>query len=143
MSNTRHAAGVPAAFAAKVPPSADVQEKTLAEVIGEAVALHVSTILGPALARVAELQAQPACVICVQARRQAEHDWQVAAANAAAAAEPVPAPVLPEIALAVTWVPLGQPAQVVPVCYPHFPSGPAVRATGLVNAAGQPIVARN
>jgi hypothetical protein len=144
VSNTRHAAGVPAAFAPKVPPSADVQEKTLAEVIGESVALHLGQLLGPQLAAIRQLQAMPACVICTQTRKQAEHAYQVALANAGRAAEPVPgAPVLPEIALAVTWVPLGQPPQAVPVCYPHFPDGPQVRAVGLVDAQGNQILARN
>jgi hypothetical protein len=147
VSNTRRATGVPAALTrdgTAVPPSPDVEEHSLAQVIGEAVALHVSRVLAPVLGGVAQLQTMPACVICVQERKQAERAWLTAVANAQRAAEPEPgAPEPPVVLPAVTWVPLGQPGAVLPVCYGHFPDGPQVRATGLVNAAGAPIIARN
>lgn len=142
MSNTRRANGVPAAFSATgqhVPESPDVAEANLANVIGQAVAMHLAQLL-------AQQQAQSACVLCVQNRKQAEQAYQVAVDNAAAAAEPQPPlPPEPPVMPAVTWVPLGQPGQpgnVLPVCYAHFPSGPQVRSTGLVDASGNAILAR-
>lgn len=133
MSNVRRPlpGHIPAAFARdgqEVPPSTDVAEANLANVIGEAVALHLANVLGPMLQ---QMPWHPACVLCVQARKQAEQ---------AEGEEP------PGIAQAVTWMPLGQPGQppnVLPVCYGHFQTGPAVRPTGLVAPSGQPIVARS
>ena len=133
MSNTRRLPGtVPAGLSAtgqEVPPSADVAERSLAEVIGQAVALHLAQLLAPLLQ---QAQAQPACVLCVQACKVAEQ-------NARQAAEEFSAP---GIAQAVTWMPVGSPPAAVPLCYGHVPDGPQVRATGLVSPSGAPIVAR-
>ena len=150
MSNTRRLPGtVPAAFSATgedIPPSPDVAEHNLAQVIGQAVAVHLGQLLGPLVQHIAQQQAQPACVICVQARKAAEQAHQVAVANAQQAAEPEPeAPELPGIMPAITSMPLGapgQPPQVLPVCYGHFQAGPSVRPAGLVLPDGRPVVAQ-
>lgn len=87
MSNTRRATGVPAALArdgVAVPPSADVAERNLAEVIGEAVALHLAPLLRP--------PARPACIVCAAKVKRAEKAHAIALANARAAAEEEPAP---------------------------------------------------
>lgn len=146
MSNTRHANGrVPAALSAtgqEIPPSPDVAEASLADIIGQTVALHLANVLGPMLQQV---QAQPACVICVQGHKQAAKAHDVAVANAAQSAEEPPEVQLPPIMPAVTWMPLtapGQPPQVLPVCYGHFQAGPTVRPTGLVLPDGRPVVAQ-
>jgi len=71
---------IPAAFSATgqdVPPSPEVAERTLAEVIGEAVALH----LAPMLNRLRP--ARPGCIVCAAKVKVAER-------NAKAAAEPLP-----------------------------------------------------
>jgi hypothetical protein len=148
VSNTRRLprGHVPAAFARdgqEVPPSPDVAEANLAHVIGEAVALHLAQVLGPMLQ---QMPWHPACVLCVQACKQAELDYQTAVEVAVKAAEPTPEmPEVPPIAQAVTWLPLappGAPPSVLPVCYGHFQAGPAVRPTGLLTPSGQPIIAR-
>lgn len=94
MTNTRRATGVPAAFARDgkaVPPSADVAERTLAEVIGESVALHLAKILGPVLVRMAEQQqSRPGCLVCAGRVKRAEKAHKIAIANANAAAEDGP-----------------------------------------------------
>jgi hypothetical protein len=71
---------IPAAFSATgedVPPSPDVEEHSLAQVIGEAVALH----LAPLIARMRP--ARPGCITCAAKVKVAER-------NAKAAAEPLP-----------------------------------------------------
>lgn len=140
MSNTRH---VPPGLAngTPVPPSADVAQEHLANVIGQAVAVHLAKLLAGWQPQ------QVACSFCTVQRRQAEQAYATALANAQAAAEEPPGPPeLPGIAQAVTWQPVqvaqGTPPVAVPVCYPHVQAGPAQRATGLVTADGRPIVAQ-
>lgn len=148
MSNTRHVPNghIPAAFARdgqEVPPSPDVAEANLANLIGQTVAAHLAQMLGQILP---QMPWHPACVLCVQVCKQAEQAYQTAVDVAMKAAEPTPEmPEVPQIAQAVTWMPLGapgQPANVLPVCYPHFQAGPAIRPTGLVAPGGQPIITR-
>lgn len=137
---------VPAAFSRNgqdVPPSPDVAEHTIAQVIGQAVAQYLGELLGPVLAHLANQQPMPACVLCVQARKIAEAEHRVAVANAAAAAEPEPELMLPPVTRCDTWMPMGQPPVAVPICYGHVPDGPAIRATGLVAPNGSPIIARS
>lgn len=149
-NHARRPGAIPAAFSPtgkEVPPSPDVAEHSLAQVIGQSVALHLAQLLAPGIEQLikvaSQVQPQPACVLCVQECKQAEAAWQVAAQNAMQAAEPEPAPfAAPPIAQAVTWMPIGQPPVAVPLCYGHVPSGPQVRATGLVAPNGQPIVAQ-
>lgn len=78
--NSRRPTGLPAALArdgVAVPSSPDVEEHSLAQVIGEAVALH----LAPMIARMRP--ARPGCIVCAAKVKVAER-------NARAAAEPVP-----------------------------------------------------
>lgn len=80
---------IPAAFSATgrdVPPSPDVAERTLAEVIGETVALH----LAPMVSRMRA--SRPACIVCAAKVKRAEQAWERDAAIRRAAAEPVPNP---------------------------------------------------
>ena len=80
MPNRRPHGTVPAAFSATgqdVPPSPDVEEHSLAHVIGEAVALHLAPI-------VARMRAsRPGCIVCAVKVKVAER-------NARAAAEELP-----------------------------------------------------
>lgn len=135
-NHARRPGAIPAAFSPtgkEVPPSLDVAEHSLAQVIGQSVALHLAQLIAPGIEQLikvaSQVQPQPACVLCVQECKQA--------------AEPEPAPfAAPPISQAVTWMPIGQPPVAVPLCYGHVPSGPQVRATGLVAPNGQPIVAQ-
>lgn len=80
MTKPTRPTGLPAALArdgVAVPPSADVAERNLAEVIGETVALH----LAPVIARMRP--ARPGCIVCAAKVKVAER-------NARAAAEPMP-----------------------------------------------------
>jgi hypothetical protein len=154
---SNHANGVPPGLdraarrradrAAAVPPSPDVAEASLAEVIGKTAALHLAQVLQPALQAIAQAQVQPGCFFCVMAHKQAGHALQVAMLNAQAAAEePPPEAELPAIQQAMTWMPVeraqGQPPVNVPVCYGHFQAGPNMRPTGLVTADGRPVIAQ-
>jgi hypothetical protein len=92
--NSRPHGTIPAAFTKTgrdVPPSPEVMQQTLGQVIGQAVALHVAQLLGPVLQRLVDVQEQPGCTVCAVKAKRAERDWEVAAANARAAAEPEPA----------------------------------------------------
>lgn len=143
MSNTRRANGhVPAGLGGgqPVPPSPDVAEQNVANVIGQAVAVHLAKLL-------ASWQPQQvACTFCVSVRKQAEQAYAVAVANAQAAAEEPPQPAFPDVGHAVTWQPVqlsaNMPPVAVPVCYLHHQGGPPARQVGLVDASGRPIVAR-
>jgi hypothetical protein len=85
---------VPAAFSATgqdVPPPADLAERTLAEVIGEAVGLHLAKLLGPVLAHLAGQQpSRPGCIVCAARVKRAEKAHKIAIRNANAAAEDGP-----------------------------------------------------
>lgn len=87
--------------------SDDVRQAGLADVIGQAVALHVGQIL-------TQMPWQPGCLVCVTEAKRAEHAHQVAVGNAQAAAEPLPDE--PEVGVntAITIGPAG------PVCWQHF-----------------------
>lgn len=101
-----------------VPPSADVAERTLAEVIGEAVALHQAELLGPLLERIATTQYRPACLVCAAAAKRAERDYEIAVANALAAAEPEPGK--PDVTVTESFT--IDPVQ-GPVCWAHYEPG--------------------
>ena len=91
MSNTRRPAGtIPAAFSKTgqdVPPSPDVQQHNLAQVIGQSVAFHVAQLLAPVLQRLVDVQEHYACLTCTA---KAKRELIIAVANAQAAAEPEP-----------------------------------------------------
>ena len=94
MSNTRRVPGtIPAAFSATgkdVPPSPDVAERNLAEVIGEGVALHLAKILGPLLNHMSQQMNRPGCLVCAAKVKRAEREFEIQVANAKAAAEAGP-----------------------------------------------------
>ena len=150
MSNTKHTNGqVPAAFAKPVPSSPDVAEQTLAQVIGESVAVHLAQMLSQLLP---QMPWQPDCFFCVSAARSVVRAYQVAVQNAQQAGEDVPDPPAPPgVGKAVTWVLATQLVQTpagpvpgtssVPACWEHVQApGEAPRPTGLVTADGRPIV---
>lgn len=153
MSNTKHTNGqVPAAFAKQVPPSADVAEQTLAQVIGESVALHLAQLLPQVMQVMQELPFQPSCFFCVTAAKTMVRAYQVAVKNAEQAGDDVPKPPpAPGVAKGITWVPVTQLVQTpagpvpgtssVPACWDHVQAqGEAPRPTGLVAPDGRPIV---
>jgi hypothetical protein len=155
LSNTRKLPGtVPAAFSRtgeEVPPSADVAEHSLAQVIGQAVALNVGQLLGPLLQQMAQQQ-RAECFFCILKAKQIVRDHQVACLNAAQAGEAQPElPATPEVARGLTQVIVTQlvntPAGMVPsagsvwACWEHIelPAEPP-RQTGPVGPDGRPIV---
>lgn len=82
---------VPAAFSATgqdIPPSADVAQHDLAQVIGQSVAFHVAQLLAPVLQRLVDVQEHYACLVCTT---RVKHELNIAVANAKAAGEPEPA----------------------------------------------------
>ena len=62
----------------------------VAQLIGQSVAYHVAQLLAPVLQRLVDQQEQPACIVCAAKAKRAERDYEVAARNAQAAAEPPP-----------------------------------------------------
>ena len=123
-----------------VPPSADVAEASVANVIGKAVALELGKLL-------AEVLPHPmACAIHTARYKQVLRAWQVACQNAVQAAEEPPEQPEPGIPQAFTMMPVaareGQPPVALPVCFECFDTGPDVRPVGLVDSSGTPIVAR-
>ena len=120
---------------------AAAQESALAQVIGETAALRLAEMLGELLPG---MPWNPGCLFCVLAAKQAARDYQAACMNAAQAGEPQPEPPAePQIAQAVTWVPVTQLTQTpagpvpgtsaVPACWAHvqLPQAPP-RQVGLV-----------
>lgn len=155
MSNTRHVPGkIPAALARdgqEVPPSPDVAEANLANIIGQATALHLAQMLGQMLP---QMPWQPDCFFCVLAAKQLVHGHQVACANAVQAGEDQPdLPPAPQVSRGITQVIVTQlvqtPAGMVPssgavwACWDHveLPQQPP-RQSGLVGPDGAPIIAR-
>ena len=156
MSNHAHLrpGHVPAAFSATgedVPPSPDVEQHGLAQVIGQSVALHLGELLGQLLP---QMPWQPECFFCLVAAKQLVKDYQVLVANAQAAGEdnpPPPAP--PGVNRASTYVVVTQLVQTpagmvpssgsVPACWDHLelPSEPP-RQSGLADPGGRPIATR-
>ena len=107
-------------------------ESSLAQVIGEAVALHLAQLLPQALSHLG----QPGCLLCVHAHKRAEQAWREKGGEGEFGGPPV--------AERVTWAPFATapnaPVIPAPLCYQHLSVGPQVRAVGLVDAAGAPIV---
>jgi hypothetical protein len=151
VSNTRRATGVPPAFAKSVPPSQDVAEAGLADLIGASAALHLGQLLAQLLP---QMPWQPDCFFCLLAAKKLVHDHQVAVANASAAGEDMPQlPPAPAVNRAVTQTVVTHlvqtPAGMLPAsgsvwaCWDHLevPSEPP-RQTGLVGPDGRAIIAR-
>ena len=90
MPNPRPHGTIPAAFSKTgqdVPPSRDVAEASLAQVIGQSVAYELASLLAPVLQRLVDVQERYACLMCTAA---AKRELITAIANAKAAAEPEP-----------------------------------------------------
>lgn len=137
--------------AKRTPPSADVAEHGVAQIIGESVALHLGQMLGQLLPA---MPWQPDCYFCVLAAKQLVRSHQVACANAVQAGEDQPElPPPPQVARGVTQIVVTQlvqtPAGMVPssgsvwACWEHIdlPQQP-LRQTGLVAPDGRPVVAQ-
>lgn len=143
MSAPRRPAGtIPAAFSATgqdVPPSREVAEASLAQLIGQSVALHLADMLGQLLP---QMPWQPDCLFCLLTAKKTVKDHQVAVANASTAGEDMPPlPDAPTVNRAVTQVPTAGGS--VWACWDHLELPPEPpRQTGLVNPAGQPIITR-
>lgn len=86
-------------------------DRTIAEILGETVALKLAPLLGEALW-------QPACAPCCQDAKRTDHDHQVAVANAMAAAEAPPEAPPVRVSQAVTIDPARGP-----VCWAHVEPG--------------------
>jgi hypothetical protein len=156
MSNTRRLppGAVPAAFSRdgkEVPPSADVVEHNLAQIIGQSVAVHLGQMLGQLLPA---MPWQPDCYFCVMAAKKLVRDHQVSCANAVQAGEDQPElPEPPQVARGVTQIivtqisdtPLGpvQACGALWACWDHIelPQQPP-RQVGLVAPDGHPLVAK-
>jgi hypothetical protein len=127
-----------------MPSGVGAAQEGLANVIGQAVAVHLANVLGQILP-----QMRPqgtACLFCALEAKQALAAYQVACENAQKAAEDIPPPPQPPIQQAFTWSPIAAgpnvPPVAVPVCFDHLQAGPPQRAVGLVLPDGRPIVAQ-
>ena len=91
--STRRPAGtIPAAFSKTgqdVPPSPDVAEHNLAQLIGQSAAFHLAQLLEPVLASIAPRRHM--CIVCTARLKAEAAAYETALANAVAAAEPPPA----------------------------------------------------
>lgn len=120
--------------------AADAAENSLAQVIGQAVALHLAQVLPQIMA---QMPWQPACVLCVSEHKNAEAGYLAKLGDTPV--EDRPPFEGPPIAQAITLAPFVTSAQsppvAAPLCYRHLASGPTVRPTGLVDAAGRPMIA--
>ena len=90
---------------------AGARDRTIAQILGETVALKLGPLLEEAFWR-------PACASCCRDAKVADLEHQVAVANAVAAAEPVPDAPPVRVSQAVTIDP-----QRGPVCWMHVEAG--------------------
>lgn len=135
------------------------QETSLAQLIGESVALHLGAMLGELVQRVT---AQPECFFCITSAAQAVRQYQLAVQNAQQAGEPLPPmPEPPSVNRSVTRVPVIQLAQgpagpvpvghTVPSCFEcvqrQLGQEQAQKtgrvSVGLVDVAGNPLTFRH
>ena len=119
----------------------DEAENGLAQIIGQAVALHLSQVLQEMLP---QLPWQTACLACVHAHKLAEARYlEQYGALPEADRPPFTGPPIQQ---SMTWAPLTTAPNVPPVpaptCYQHLNAGPALRQTGLVLPDGSPVIAR-
>lgn len=127
-----------------MPSGVGAAQEGLANVIGQAVAVHLAQVLGQILP---QLRPQgTACLFCAIEAKRVLAAYQVACENAQAAAEDIPQPPQPPIQQAFTWSPVASgpnvPPVAAPVCFDHLQAGPGVRPTGLVLPDGRPVVAQ-
>lgn len=131
------------------------QGMSLADIIGQRVALELAPLLGDLVQRVT---AQPECFFCLMAAKQVVGDYMIRVRNAQSAGETEvpPKPDTPSVNRSVTRVPIVQVAQGpagpmpigcdVPACWDHILNPPAAVdggagavSVGLVDLAGRPI----
>jgi hypothetical protein len=92
---SRPAGTIPAAFnptGRDVPPSADVQEHNLAQLIGQASAFYLAQLLEPMLAAFTARQQRAACLVCAARLKAEAREYEKAVDIAVRAAEPIPEP---------------------------------------------------
>ena len=90
----RPAGTIPAAFSKTgqdVPPSPDVQEHSLAQVIGQATAFYLAQLLAPAMEALSAPR-RHMCIVCTAKLKADAKAYETALANAVAAAEEQPEP---------------------------------------------------
>ena len=95
MSKPRPAGAIPAAFSKTgqdVPPSPDVQEHNLAQLIGQSAAFELAQLLEPLLASISTRQQRNACIVCAARLKAEARDYETAVEIAVKAAEEPPAP---------------------------------------------------
>lgn len=94
MNQPRRAAGtVPAAFSKTgqdVPPSPDVAEHNLAQLIGQSAAFHLAQLLAPVLDAMGARQQRNACLVCAARLKADAAAYETAVEIAVKAAEPLP-----------------------------------------------------
>jgi hypothetical protein len=73
-----------------VPPSADVQQHNLGQLIGQASAFYLAQLLEPVLASVAARQQRNACLVCAARLKAEARAYETAVEIAVQAAEPLP-----------------------------------------------------
>ena len=92
MSQPRRPAGtIPGAFSKTgqdVPPSPDVQEHNLAQLIGQSAAFHLAQLLAPLL----QGQKRDACIVCAAKLKADARAYETAVEIAVKAAEELPKP---------------------------------------------------
>lgn len=92
MTKPRPAGTIPAAFSRTgedVPPSPDVQEHSLAQLIGQASAFYLAQLLEPVLAGIAPRRHM--CIVCAAKLKAEAKAYETAVEIAVKAAEPLPA----------------------------------------------------
>lgn len=161
MSNTRHTPGPDAPRAERrrelngtpVPPSEDVAQTNLADIIGKSVAAYLGGVLQQLLSQLAQqTQGRGECFFCILAAKKVVHDHQVACQIALQAGEDQPElPPPPAVATGITQLVVNQivATQNGPVvgsgsvwaCWDHIelPQAPP-RQTGLVGPDGTPLL---
>lgn len=131
---------------AEADAAVQAEGQSIAQVIGESVALHLGQLLGQMVA---------SCYFCLADAQQVITGHSVAIRNAQAAGEPLPdVPAAPVVNRSVTFIPIVQMAQCpagpmpvgcsVPACWDHLPP-PALQSRGPVEVGlfgldGQPLI---
>ena len=111
----RPAGTIPAAFSATgqdVPPSPDVAEHNLAQLIGQSAAFHLAQLLEPVLAGIAPRRHM--CIVCAARLKAEAKAYETAVDIAVKAAEPIPEPPDTKVAESFTHGARG------PVCWACF-----------------------
>lgn len=89
----RPAGTTPAAFSKTgrdVPPSPDVQQHNLAQLIGQSTAFHLAQLLAPVLDAMSARQQRSACLVCAARLKAEARAYETAVEIAVKAAEELP-----------------------------------------------------